>query len=128
MNEYDEDRWLDGYVCVNYPDLLTDFEKAGLEALLTQRKADYAAQEGDEKAASSYAKILRRQTDLNELAVSEALKMGGFAFMKRIRKRILEEHSDQIDLNRCSECGRIPRTPKAKLCPWCYHNWRDEAS
>lgn len=71
--------WLNGYVCVNYPDLLTDVERARLEALLTQRMADYAAQERDE-TASSYAKILRRQTDLNRSAVTKALKMVGSAY------------------------------------------------
>ena len=123
---YDEDDWLDFYVYRNYYGLMTDFERAGLEALRTEIKAAYAADRGDEKSASNYATILRKQTDLNEPAVSEALKMGESAFMRRVRKRILKEHSDQIDLNRCPECGRIPRTPKAKLCPWCYHNWHDE--
>ena len=128
MDEYDEDGWLDGYVCVNYPDLLADFERAGLEAILTQRKADYAAQEGSEKVASSYAEILRRQTDLNRSAVTKALKLGKSAYMRKIRKRILLEHSDQIDLNRCPQCHRIPRTPRAKQCPWCKHRWRDKVS
>lgn len=126
-NMYNEDGWLDGYVCVNYADLMTDFEQEGLAALQTQAKAAHAAHRGDERAASSYATILRRQTDLNRPAVSEALKMGGSVFKRRIRKRILLEHSDQIDLNRCPECDRIPRTPRAKQCPWCKHSWRDEA-
>ena len=111
-----------------HPDLLTDVERAGLEALLTQRKANYAAQEGNEKAASSFAEILRRQTDLNRSAVTKALKLGESAFMRKIRKRILLEHSDQIDLNRCLKCDRIPRTPRAQQCPWCKHSWRDKAS
>jgi hypothetical protein len=125
MNEYDEDDWLDGYVCANYPDLLTDFERAGFEALHIEKKAALHAQEGLEEQASLER---RRYIDMNKPGASEALKMGDSAFMRRVRKRILVEHPDQIDLNRCPKCGRIPRTPKAKLCPWCYHNWHDEAS
>jgi hypothetical protein len=74
MKEYDEDSWLDGYICKNYPDLLTDFERIGLQALQVKEKADYAAQEGDKLGTSSYAKILRRQTDQNRSAVTKALK------------------------------------------------------
>ena len=126
MNEYDEDDWLDGYICFNYSSLMTDSEWAGLEALRIQSKVDYATQRGDEEDANTYAAYLRRHTDLNRFAVTKALKMGGSTYTRKIRKRILLEHSDQIDLNRCPKCNRIPRTPKAKLCPWCYHNWHDE--
>jgi ssDNA-binding Zn-finger/Zn-ribbon topoisomerase 1 len=125
--EYDEDNWLDGYVCNNYGELKTDFERAGLEALLAKEKAAYAAKKGDKRSANSYFRTLQRLIDLNEPGVSEALKMGGSAFMRSIRKRILLEHSDQVDLNRCHKCNRIPRTPRARQCPWCHYNWRDEA-
>jgi hypothetical protein len=125
MSEYDEDCCLDRYVCANYADLMTEFERAGLKALHIEKKAALHAQEGLEEQASLER---RRYIDMNKPGVSEALKMGDSAFMRRIRKRILVEHSDQIDLNRCPKCGRILRTPRAKLCPWCYHNWRDEAS
>ena len=125
MNEYDEDGWLDGYICVNYADLMTDFERAGLKALHTEKKAALHAQEGLEEQASLER---QRKIDMNKPGVSEALKMGDSAFMRKIRKRILMEHSDQIELNRCPKCDRIPRTPKAKKCPWCRHSWRDEVS
>ena len=79
MNEYDEDDWLDGYVCINYPDLLTEIERAGLEALRIQSKVDYATQRGNEEGANTYAAYLRRHTDPNRFAVTKALKMGGSA-------------------------------------------------
>jgi ssDNA-binding Zn-finger/Zn-ribbon topoisomerase 1 len=104
---------------------MTDCERAGLKALHMEKKAALHAQEGLEKQASLERK---RYTDMNKPSVSEALKMGDSAFMRKIRKRILMEHSDQIELNRCPKCDRIPRTPKAKQCPWCRHSWRDEVS
>jgi rubrerythrin len=125
MNEYEEDGWLDSYVCVNYADLMNDFERADLKALHAEKKAALHAQEGLEEQASLERE---RYIDMNKHGVSEALKMGDSAFMRKIRKRILMEHSDQIEVNRCPKCDRIPRTPKAKQCPWCKHSWRDEAS
>lgn len=117
--EYDEDDWLDGYICEHYVDLMTDLERAGLKALLSEGKATH---EEDERDARDY----RQRIGLDKPGVSEALKMGYTAFKRRVRKRILLEHSEQVDLNRCPRCDKIPRTPKAKQCPWCYHSWRDE--
>ena len=104
---------------------MTDFERAGLKSLHTEKKAALHAQEGLEEQASLER---QRQIDMNKPGVYEALKMGDSAFMRKIRKRILMEHSNQIELNRCPKCDRIPRTPKAKQCPWCRHSWRDEVS
>lgn len=37
---------------------------------------------------------------------------------------ILVREGDSILVNRCPNCDRLVRTPKAKLCLWCGHNWR----
>jgi hypothetical protein len=37
----------------------------------------------------------------------------------------LAKHSDEIFVNRCPNCSRVVRTPKAKLCTWRGYSWYD---
>jgi len=56
--------------------------------------------------------------------VLELLKDGYDEFnKKRVVERIYKEHFDELDLNRCPKCNRIARTPKAKQCRYCKHDW-----
>lgn len=49
---------------------------------------------------------------------------GGFApFMKRVTERIFKEHVNELELNLCPVCNKICRTPKAKQCRFCFHDW-----
>jgi len=34
-----------------------------------------------------------------------------------------EKHKNEIYLNNCPKCGKITRTPKAKQCRFCHHDW-----
>jgi hypothetical protein len=40
-------------------------------------------------------------------------------------RRIAETYPTEVFANRCPNCGRLPRTPRAKQCFWCGHNWRE---
>lgn len=41
-----------------------------------------------------------------------------------ISQRVWSEiNSGAIRINRCPECSRIVRTPRAKQCLWCGHDW-----
>ncbi len=48
---------------------------------------------------------------------------GGEALKERIVNRIWEEHRHELSLNMCPVCNKIARTPKAKQCQFCYHDW-----
>lgn len=41
------------------------------------------------------------------------------AFRIRCTDRMLREHTEQVFGNACTVCGRLKRTPKAKVCMWC---------
>jgi len=43
--------------------------------------------------------------------------------LKFTAKRIYNEHKDDLNLNLCPKCLKIARTPKAKQCRFCFHNW-----
>jgi hypothetical protein len=70
---------------------------------------------------------------LSELKAKEngkALKMigsdleGFTAFQQRVADRIkYHEAIGRITINRCPACNRIVRTPMARQCLWCGHDW-----
>jgi RNA polymerase subunit RPABC4/transcription elongation factor Spt4 len=42
-------------------------------------------------------------------------------FLEGVYDRIIE--NNLIVVSRCPQCTRILRTPKAKQCRWCHHDW-----
>ena len=53
------------------------------------------------------------------------LKNGYSDFIKNTATRIFKEHKNELDLNLCPKCGKIARTPKAKQCRFCLHDWHE---
>lgn len=43
--------------------------------------------------------------------------------VRRAVQRILTEHKGEVVLNYCSRCGKLCRTPRAKQCRHCGHDW-----
>lgn len=44
-------------------------------------------------------------------------------FLERTAKRILAENRDKIVFNNCPFCGVLARTPQARQCRHCGHDW-----
>jgi hypothetical protein len=44
-------------------------------------------------------------------------------FKVNVAIRIFNEHRDELNLNLCPKCFKIARTPLAKQCRFCFHNW-----
>jgi len=42
---------------------------------------------------------------------------------KRLAKIIFEKYFDKVFWNLCPKCNGLARTPKAKQCRHCYHDW-----
>jgi rhomboid protease GluP len=51
------------------------------------------------------------------------LKDGIDSLTEKATGRIVKEHSKEIFFNFCPECGKLARTPKAKQCRFCGHDW-----
>jgi hypothetical protein len=48
---------------------------------------------------------------------------GSEPFLLRTAQRIFEEHRSEILFQYCPRCGRLAKTPKARQCRFCYHDW-----
>jgi len=40
-----------------------------------------------------------------------------------LSKLLLDKYSDKIIWNNCPNCKKLARTPKAKQCRYCNHDW-----
>ena len=45
------------------------------------------------------------------------------AYKYRITEKIFKEHKNELELNLCPKCSKIARTPLAKQCQFCFHDW-----
>lgn len=44
-------------------------------------------------------------------------------FKAKVVSRIWQEHRHALRLNLCPQCNRITRTPQARQCRFCLHDW-----
>jgi hypothetical protein len=58
-------------------------------------------------------------------AVDELTKDGFEAFVTCTADRILAAHRDDVIINRCPQCDELARTPRAKQCRFCGHDWHN---
>ncbi len=52
----------------------------------------------------------------------ELVALGKEKLSNKIAERLLKENSGIV--NKCPNCGKLARTPKAKQCRYCGHSWR----
>ncbi|SDF09547.1 hypothetical protein [Chitinophaga filiformis] len=48
---------------------------------------------------------------------------GPHELKRRVVERIWREHKDELPLNLCPKCNLIARTPLARQCRFCKHDW-----
>jgi hypothetical protein len=114
--EYDEDRELTQCIWDHFSHLMTEFERRVGHAIIGRQKAAGCG------ADSSHLLAIRwGHTDDPE--INAALADGPERYRRRVCSRILAEAGDEVLVNRCPECNRVLRTPRARQCFWCGHDW-----
>ncbi len=58
-----------------------------------------------------------------ELHIQKMIENGFENFKTNVVTRIFKEHRDELELNLCPKCFKIARTPLAKQCRFCFHDW-----
>jgi hypothetical protein len=52
------------------------------------------------------------------------LEAGGLEeFQARTARRIMADHADKVFFNYCPACNALARTPRARQCRFCGHDW-----
>ncbi len=119
VSDYDEVAALTEYVWRHYAHLLTASEaRAGIYRQPLDRDAATRAK------GPEFADWLDRTygpVDMPEL--QRELAGGRAVLYLRARDRILREHQADVFINRCPACSRIVRSPVARQCLWCKHDW-----
>jgi len=98
---------------------MTLAEKLAYKNLMVERKTD-------DSSSEDMKRHLRRHFQSTEPEVVALLDKGAREFLIATRDRLLRDHSMEIFLNHCPQCGALARTPKACLCPVCCHSWYEE--
>ena len=111
------------YVFRYFSHLMTEHERLAYRHLVgtikaTRGRSDVGAQE---EAKNS---VFHLRELLSDHPIVLALASDGFGtFVLRTGQRILNDHRDQIAFNCCPRCGDLARTPTARQCRACRHDW-----
>ena|SRR5579862_5396217 len=111
------------YVLRYYSQLMTMPERLAQRRLMgtakvTHGRTDAVAQREAENSSHPARELLSNDPNALQLA-SDGLE----AFELRTAQRILDEHSREIAFNCCPRCGALAKTPKARQCHACHHDW-----
>jgi tRNA(Ile2) C34 agmatinyltransferase TiaS len=114
---------LASYIFGYYRQFMTDKEKLANRHLFgtikaTHGRTDLVVQE----EARSSGKPLRELLS-DDPVVLELTRDGMESFVLRTAERIMAEHSQEIYVNHCPRCGEVAKTPKARQCRFCRHDW-----
>ena len=105
------------YIITYFSELMTLLEKAALKHQHSLIKLD-----GDENERRTEL-YYRRGLLSNDPEVLDLLSAGPEEFMIKCAERILKEHPNKVYLNLCPKCNKLARTPYAKQCRYCGHDW-----
>lgn len=122
--EMSDDQQLTNYVLEYYSHLASQFEKDLLLSLDLHYKAALSdSPMMKHKLAEERYELIARITNPDVLAL---LPLGRVECRRRIRDRILLDHSEKVYMNRCPSCQRLARTPVAQMCTHCGKSWYDQ--
>lgn len=114
--DYDDDLELTRYVWDHFALLMTEFERRVGRAIIGRWKATHAG------VPPSHP-LWTRWGATDDPAIEAALADGSEVYRRQVRIRLQAELGDEVFVNRCPACGRVVRTPKARQCFWCGHDW-----
>ena len=106
------------YISIYCTDFYNEAEKKAMRHHVAQVKF-LPFKDRVEKMAVAYERDSTEDPEVLKL-----LENGIQDFHKKSAERVLNEHFQELTLNTCPNCGGIARTPTAKQCRYCEHDWR----
>ena len=116
--EYDEVKLLWDYLYTHYSDRLTETERKAGRLIIFGGGFPFQSTGKEELDVER-----RFEFGITDPSVVGALAEGERVFMERAAARVIERNGSAIVVNRCPACGKLTRTPRAKQCRWCRHDW-----
>jgi hypothetical protein len=110
------DQELVDYIINHYSNLFSLLESAAY-------KHSFAAEKAENFKSQELKDKITRDLGTHDRDALQLLENGFPEFKRRIAERILVEHSNEVVINLCPQCGRLARTPLAKQCRHCRYNW-----
>jgi hypothetical protein len=115
---YDDDVALRAYVLKYFPHLLTPLERRVIEY-----SVPIVGNSDHWKIQQIYVFLEERDGHVPDHEVIAAFDVPYDERKQRALDRILANRRGEIQENRCPKCGRLPRSPVARQCLWCRHDW-----
>lgn len=105
------------YIIIYFSELMTPTEKLALRHQQSTVKLDGSDNENLTRVYYRKGWLSRDPEVLNYLSE------GPDQFMINCAERILKESRGKVFLNLCPVCSKLARTPYAKQCKYCGHDW-----
>ena len=122
MHEYDETQQREQYLLRNGRRFMTPLERRAQDLGILREKA--------RDPSRSPALRARLMAEYEANVDPEVCQLTGdcledlLAFQQRVAERISSEFgSGNLTFNRCPACNCITKTPLARQCLWCGHDW-----
>ncbi|MGF7041049.1 hypothetical protein [Mucilaginibacter lappiensis] len=106
------------YIIIHYLGMLTEHE---MEALKHHRHPLKLRELPDGELRTKI--YLRNQWLSDEPEILKQLDKGYVQFILNCAERILKDNPDKVYFNLCPVCRKLARTPDAKQCRFCGHDW-----
>jgi hypothetical protein len=121
----ENEREIAHYVVRWYARLMTAVEQRTQKHLFAALKAtrgeSHVEAQREAQKSAVHSRFLSNDADVMHLADA-----GYEAFVERTAARILNDCRNEVVFNRCPKCGRLTRTPTARQCRFCAHDWHGQ--
>lgn len=115
------------YIIDYFPRLMSQEERRALNHFMLSNKLGTKDKYSSLKQFQSRKKFFKEKLGYEENAeLLKRFEHGYEHFAIQTAKRIKKDTPKDFRLNDCPKCGFLTRTPYAKQCRKCCHNWHDE--
>ena len=109
------------YIMKYHTDLLTEVERRSLNHLVAEikgRRRNGIVGQEQGRISAVHSQYISDDPDVLRLA-----RDGYRAFYLQTARRIFQQHGDKLSFNCCPRCAELARTPTARQCRFCGHDW-----
>ncbi len=116
--DYDDGLALRAYVAKHCREFMTPLERR-----VTEYTVPLTSEVDDQKFSRLYQFLESRDGHVEDDETVAAFGTPWELRETQAVSRVIEECYNDLPINRCLECKRLVRTPLARQCLWCGHDW-----